>query len=1179
MPPPKTIAEKYKKKDLRSHIYDLPDTYIGGCDPATTELYVYDDDQQNMVKRSITYVPGFYKIYDELVTNTTDHATRLKLEAKEDSKPLKVIKISIDKDTGIVEVYNDGDSIEVEKHPDHNMYVPHLVFGNLLTSANYDKNEEKLGSGKNGVGAKCCNIFSKLFTVELVDHRNKKKYVQHFRENMTQYDEPIITSSGKSAPYTKIRFLPDYRRFGLEGLTDDIYALFRKRAIDITGCTDSNVAVYFNDEKLQCKSFQEYVNLFIPKGQPIVYEQCGDRWEVAVTYSPNHQFEQISFCNGISTFRGGKHLDHVTTQIVKRLGEMIQSKKKKEVKAQHIKENLMVFVKALIVNPSFDSQTKEYVTTKVTDFGSKCELSDKFFDKLYKTDLVNRVVNLTEFHDTKKLTKTDGKKTSRVIIPNFEDAIQAGSKDSAECTLMIVEGLSAKTLAVSGMSVIGRERFGVFPLKGKVMNIRDMSTDRIANNQEIAYLKKILGLETGKEYKDLSSLRYGKIMIITDADDDGVHIRGLLFNLFQALWPSLFKMDGFLTSLLTPVVKAFHKQKKQTLSFYSSADFENWRQNTDQSGWVTKYYKGLGSSKEDEAKQYFREMNKITYIYNGKQSEDCMDLAFNKKRADDRKQWLMKYQRDITINYEDREIPYEDFVHKELIHYSNRDVERSIPNVCDGMKESLRKILYTCFKRKLYTSEIRVAQLAGSVSELTAYHHGEASLQNAIIGMAQTFVGSNNINLLQPNGQFGSRQASGQDAASPRYIYTLLSPLARAIFREEDHCILKYLYDDEVPIEPQYYIPILPMILVNGCIGIATGFSTNIPCYNPSDLIQWCRTVMQGLDKEFGNIQELGINGDETSRVYDFIHSCPLSTIHPWYLGFKGTITLDDDNVYASKGIYEWTDDTTVEITELPLNVWTDNYKEMLDKMLADGHTYLKDYENHSTTKNVRFVLKFTATAKKHYTDAKFETEFKLTSRKQLSVRNQHLYNANGQIQRYHEIADIFREWACVRLTAYQKRKAHQIAEMEKEYQVLSAKVRFIREIIANEVHVMNRPQKDVVQQLKDREYPTDPYASQQEEETTTNNPYQYLVKMPIYQLTQEKKEQLEKEAADLNTRMENLRGTRIQHIWRDEIAHLEKLWNAHRDAILEEYKEDLETAKDASKGGPRKRKAPAKKK
>jgi DNA topoisomerase-2 len=1193
MPPKeKDLDEKYKKHELRSHIYSLPDTYIGSIEPAVIETYAYNDTDRRMEKKELMVIQGLYKIYDEILVNAIDQSMRLKAEienGRKDIKPLKTIRISIDKQTGYIEVMNDGDGIDVETHPSYNVLIPELIFGELLTSTNYNTEEERLWGGRNGYGSKLTNIFSKEFIVETVDHRRSKMYQQRFYDNMKLREKAKVKASTK-LPYTKIRFLPDYERFGLKGMTDDMYRLFRKRAFDVCATTDPTVSVYFNDQKLEVKDFEKYADLYLGSKEehPRVHEACGDgRWEVVASYNESGQFEQVSFVNGINTLRGGKHVDQVVLQITKRLAEMVSGKKKKEIKPQYIRDNLIVFVKALIVNPSFDSQTKETLTTQASKFGSKCDLSDKFYDKLYKTGLADKALSLTEFHENKQLKKTDGKKTSRVLIPNLDDANRAGTKDSAKCTLILTEGLSAKTMAISGLSVVGRDYYGVFPLRGKILNVKDAAVAKITANEEITNLKKILGLEQGKEYKDLSSLRYGKIMALCDSDVDGSHIKGLLFNVFQSLWPSLYKTDGFLVSMLTPIVKAIHGTTKETISFYNLTDYENWRERKEREpsglrNWRFKYYKGLGTSTDTEAKEYFKEMQEVHYKYQGKPSDESIDLAFNKKRADDRKSWLMRYNRQNILDYTRRDIPYEDFVNKELIHFSNRDLERSIPSLCDGLKESTRKILFGCFKRKLYTNEIRVAQLSGYVSEVSAYHHGEASLQQAIIGMAQQFVGANNINLLQPNGQFGSRLLGGSDAASPRYIHTLLSPLARVIYREEDNAILDYLDDDGIPVEPEYYIPIIPMILVNGGIGIGTGFSTNIPNHNPSDIVDMCKAIISTLEKSTDAID----TKEQLETAVRAMSKTKLPRAHPWYLGFKGRIEDYKDGSYQSRGIWSWIDDQTVEITELPIGVWTDDYKEFLVQMITNGSPYLKDFSSHYTPNKVRFVLYLYPGVRAKLASI-IETEFKLVSTKNLSMNNIHLYSADGAIRRFKTPQEIVLEWAAVRLEKYYDRKRHQLRSMEADYKVLGAKVRFIQDIIDKRVNVMNQKQKDVDEQLSALGYPklsetmvAEQQAVAEEGAGPSTVPakakdadYNYLTRMPIHQLTYEKKVALEKEADALKVMIRELKATPIYAIWARELDEFAKAWDTFRRGMEEHY--DLEE-EGASATPTKKRRATA---
>ena len=1133
--------KKYKKHELRSHIYSRPSMYIGTIDPNTIDTYIIDDND-TIIKSNITFIPGLFKIFDEAIVNAIDHSVRTRKD-ENNTNIVKNIKISINKETGVIEIFNDGMGIEIIKHTEYDIWIPELIFGELLTSSNYNDDEVRIVGGVNGLGIKLTNIFSKSFTIETVDSTRKKLYIQQFSENLTIKEVPEIKSCQKKS-YTKITFKPDYEKFGLENITEDIYKLFKRRVYDVSACTDVSVNVYFNDKKINIKDFEKYADLFLDTKtiQPRIYEKVNDRWEVAVAISKTSSFDQISFVNGINTIRGGRHVEYIVNAITKKLVDMTLLKKKKAIKPQHIKENLFIFIKSTIENPTFDSQTKETLTTLVTKFGSKCELSEKFYEKLYKSGIIELALSATEVVDQKKLVKTDGKKVNKIIVPKLDDANLAGTKDSKECTLILTEGDSAKTMAISGLSVVGRDKYGVYPLKGKIINVKDITLQKITDNNEITNLKKILGLEQNKDYsKGIDSLRYGKIMIMTDQDHDGSHIKGLLFNVFQTLWLSLYKYEGFLTSMLTPIIKATNTSTKHIISFYNMSDYESWVETIDRkSQWKIKYYKGLGTSTDQEAKEYFKEMRQITY-HHTEESDGSIDLAFNKKRADDRKRWLSTYDKYDVLDYTENKISYETFINKDLIHFSNRNLERSIPHICDGLKESTRKILYACLKRNLYHNEIKVAQLAGNVSEVTAYHHGENSLQEAIIGMAQIFVGTNNINMLEPIGQMGSRISGGQDASSPRYIYTLLSKLTKLIFKEEDNSILNYLNEDGLLIEPEYYIPIIPMILVNGGIGIGTGYSTNIPQFNPQTIIEIYLDIINKIDNDIGKI----LTVEDIEKCNTIINDIDILELVPYYLGFKGEIDKNDKGNYYSKGIYNWINNSTIEITELPIGTWTENYKEYLEGMILNNNKYLKSFENHYTAKNVKFLLKINDGLKEEL-EPNILTEFNLTSSKNLSLNNMHLFSEKGCIKKYNNTIEIIKEWAIIRINKYYDRKDRQLNILTEEFNILSAKIKFIIDIINGNIIIMNIKIKDIEEQLEKGEY------------YKCDDSYDYLLKMPISQLTLEKKENLEKEVEKLEIKINELKEMSIIKIWGNELELLLLEWNKHKETIEDDYMNDL---------------------
>jgi DNA topoisomerase-2 len=614
---------------------------------------------------------------------------------------------------------------------------------------------------------------------------------------------------------------------------------------------------------------------------------------------------------------------------------------------------------------------------------------------------------------------------------------------------------------------------------------------------------------------------------MTDQDHDGFHIKGLLLNMFHSMWPSLLDKD-FISYMNTPIVKVW--LKKDIKSFYTLTDYNKWKEKTkNYKKYNIKYYKGLGTSTAKESKEYFKELKLNTYVSPEKELTDkSINLAFNKKQADDRKEWLKKYDENEILDYKIPETKIEDFINKELIHFSNADTCRSIGSCMDGLKTSQRKILYSCFKRKLY-SEIRVAQLAGYVSEHAAYHHGEASLQGAIINMAQNFVGSNNINVLMPNGQFGTRIMGGSDSASPRYIHTELNPIVDTIYPKDDMPLLKYTDDDGLLVEPEYYVPIIPMVLVNGMVGIGTGFSTNIPLFNPQKIIN--------------NIKRK-LNGD---KYY---------VMHPHYNNFKGKIELKpgENNVYITRGVYKvYANDNKVVITELPIGKWTDDYiKFIQDNInLTKDHknNFITDYENHSTDTEIRIVLKVTDefifdsehSPPKNDGLTYVEKMLKLTSNK--SLTNIHLYNSKNQIQKYDTIYKIMDEHYASRYFLYQQRKEYLLEILKNKIIVLESKIKFINEIIDEIIIINKKTRKEIITQLYEKEYillddNTIRLTSDIKIEKVGTE-YDYLIKMPLYSLSQDKIDELQKELEKNNTEYNILENKSVKDMWTEELNTL----------------------------------------
>ena len=374
--------------------------------------------------------------------------------------------------------------------------MPQQIFGNLLTGSNFDDNEAKTTGGRNGYGAKLANIFSREFVVETADKSRGLKYKQTFRDNMSARANPIIEKYN-GTDFTSITFYPDLHRFKMNVMDADIVALLSKRVYDIAATNSgagSKVNVFLNGARIEARSFEQYIGNCVGLEQPCAFERINDRWEVGVSVSDG-TFQQISFVNSIATIKGGTHVNYITDQITTRLMGVVKKKNKgQEVKAGAIKNHIAVFVNALVVNPAFDSQTKENLTTKMSSFGSTCVLPEKFLKSIEKSDIIDHVLNWAKFKQTAELKKKGGSKKSKLIgITKLDDANYAGTNKSRECTLILTEGDSAKALAISGLGVVGRDYYGVFPLKGKLLNVREASHQQMMKNEEIQNVAQILG--------------------------------------------------------------------------------------------------------------------------------------------------------------------------------------------------------------------------------------------------------------------------------------------------------------------------------------------------------------------------------------------------------------------------------------------------------------------------------------------------------------------------------------------------------------------------------------------------------------------------------------------------------------------------------------------------------------
>lgn len=1068
------IANKYKYQNDIEHVLANAGMYIGSLEPVRQTLWLYEDA---MATREIEFHPALYKIVDEPLTNCYDHYVRSRVSAD----PVKTIRVVVE--DARVSIFNDGESIDVVKHPDLDIYIPEMVFGTLRTSANYGP-EDKIVGGKHGLGVKLTAVWSSLFQVDVVDAGRGLAYSQTFRDNL-QIAPPTIRKTRASGGSVQISFSPDFARFGVARFPDYFPSLVKKRLYDLA-LLAPEVRFYFNGKPLTRRAFKHYIESCIHTTKYAAHETR--HWKVAAAAS-DAGFVQVSFVNGIHTLHGGRHVDAVVDSLLAALRDLIKKRKQVSVPLKVLKDQLFVFVACDVVNPSFSGQIKESLISR--QFAEPVELPAEFVEKMYKYVAAASCSLWTareklkkEKQDTKLLHAGNGSKVESVRgIPELTDANWAGTSRSQRCTLIVCEGLSAATGILSGMASQDRDRLGVYPLRGKLFNPQDKGADKIAANKIISDLKKVLGLESGKTYTSTARLRYGQVVLMTDQDLDGAHIKGLALNVFFSLWPSLLSLRDFIGFAPTPIVKAARGARREV--FYYAHELDAWRARTpDAAAWTLKYYKGLGTSTAAEFKEYFKDLRVIFFEAAG-DTEAAFKMAFSRAAADQRKSWLMRYDRGAAMRVSpENRVSYSSFVNDELIHFSKYDCDRSIPSV-DGLKISQRKILFTAFKDA--RAEIKVAQFCGRVAQLTHYHHGEVNLEGAIVGMAQRFVGSNNVHLLEPLGQFGSRIAGGDDAASARYIFTRVAPLARYIFRPEDDPILEYNEEEGQRVEPRFYVPVVPMVLVNGASGIGTGFSSQILPHDLADLARRIKDRLEG--------------------------RAPAGDLRPFFRGFRGRVE-GAAGKYTTTGVWR-REGMMLEVSELPVGMWNLAFREHLESLVEAG--VVRRFTDASTDERVLFSVELAREV-----DDVVKT-FKL--HKTHSETNMYLFDADDRLRKFDSCEQIVEYYMDVRARFYQRRKEYTLEQLAREVAAARDKARFVRAAARREIDVFG-PRRDLERALKERGFER---AGE-------------LMDLPVSALQEENAARLERKHGELEERARRVAATSVRDMWLEDLEELLKI-------------------------------------
>ena len=1113
-----TSSVDYSELDEISHTIECPDVYMGALKNVTKDLYTFDG--KNVKMENVNYNTGLLKIFDEILTNASDNLQRK-------NSGIQNIMVNIGNDE--ISVYNDGKTIPIEKN-ENGIWIPELIFTHFRSGSNFRKRNKTTG-GKNGIGSKLTSVFSKQFEINIIN--NGKHYYQKVENNCRKVNPPVISNMNNSEESITITFKPD---FDLLRCSLTIYnkKVLYKRVHDLTYLP---INIYLNDELLPKLTWDEYVNSFSISKKLFTHTQ--DRWKIAFGVT-NDKFRSISYVNNISTYDGGEHVKYIIDQIYNFI------KPKCDVPKTTLRSKLVIIVSAIIDDPSFTSQAKEKLSTPPEEFGSKCIIPNQLLTKFLEYS------NILELLKPKqKVVKTKVKKGKLTNVEKLVEANKAGTSEGWKCTLFLCEGLSAKTMCDAGIGILGHDYFGCYPLRGKVLNARSASDNKYFNNRELNDIKEIIGLQDGVKYDSVKGLRYGKIVCVKDADADGAAIMGLVINFFESKFPSLLKLDGFFSEFISPMIKVIYnpndKNKRKVIPFYNEVEYRefinsvsgNKEQITDNSKrFSVEFIKGLATNEDSDIKEYFTNYNdnKIEIKFDNNY-DSWLDMAFNTKRANDRKVWLTTITPDTCLPRK-KNIPISviDFVKSDLVLFSYDNCVRSIPSCIDGLKPSQRKILYTLFKMgNKGFDKMKVFQLGGLVAKKANYHHGDQSMNSTIIGMAQNYPGcGNNIPLLKPSGQFGSRVENGEDAGAPRYISCSLDKVTRLIFPQIDDSLMNVKEEDNQKVEPFYYVPIIPMILVNGARGIGTGWSTDIPSFNPIEIINYVKSMIL-LDKP--------------------------SHIHSYYKDFVGKITEDKDR-WNYHGIVKKINNYTFNITELPIRYSTSKFISRLNFLVELGNldsisnaktreqkqdelmktaknnmvywtpnNIIESFENRSTVEKINFMITF----KDKVTIENVIDTLGLVQ----SIKNTNFtaFDAENMIKRFNNITEIIDEWYNVRYSIYELRLKKIIDDIEYNLKVISNKCKFIEENITKVIDIKNKPKSEIVSILETRNY--DKLSINEKDSNDDVKSYDYLLNMKIYSLTKEKYEQLKRKLEEMQSKLEEYKNLSVEEVWIEDLDTL----------------------------------------
>ena len=1112
----KIVSYQTQEESIRKR----PENLVASNVLLNEERLITTSDFQGLVNETFTCTHLFHQIFLEILSNAIDNFERSKV-AKIDPG---IIKVTINQQTNEISVYNEGLAFSCEYLKDKDIYNPSAALFNLLTSTNYDMDDtSRITIGRNGYGASVCSLFTSITTIHIFNAISKIEFKQSSYNCLTKLDEPIIMKYEGNKSYFTFTYIPDFKsvfpKSNITSISNQMVQWLAKSCLEASA--SSNVPIYFNSDNIKYEFniikpfFDLILNAYINIENISQFVEFNNKeFETKIViYDTPHYGISHGYVNGIHNPKGGSHIDFIASHIMKIIKPLLQQKQgSRGITITTLLKHISIFVTCNIpsVNISFDGQRKE----KLIASKYKITFTDK--DNNYILDQMKEwqaIDVINQISSNKLYKEIDGKKIYFINVKNYFGAKNAGSKkDSYKCVLNIVEGDSTINSVVKG---IDSDWEGIFAVGGKILNTSKCNNDEQSDDEVLAKkvaskkigdLIKIMGLKMDTDYsidKNMEGLRYGKIRLLTDEDVDGYHIQGLIFNMMRDMFPSLFRMKDFIIVGNTPLIRLNNVKKEfKDKSFYSIGEYETWRDSNPNVKHSIKYLKGLGSNNDQDITHAFKVMKNKHYKYD-EMADNFMALAFDAGHEDNRKTWISSYDKEKYASKIDAS-SISGFVNNTLMMYNLELVMRCIPSITDGLKPSQRKILYTAMSLPASTTYISSLSFIGNVMESTHYHHGDSSLYMAIAGMISSYNGYNNYALISGDGQFGTIANSSPSAS--RYTSCGNSSNNSNFFVDDDNILIEYNYDGLIQIEPKYYIPIVPIFLLNGGVGIAIGWSTDYCPHHIDNIINWIKVFL--IKK---NNPTVDIN---------------YPVLKPWFKDYQGDVKQDSNGNWFTEGkfLYNKLQETTI-VTKFPVGITCESYGRKLDKKIITYANNKKKLEyKRSVKKNEEKDGTITITP--YFIIHGFESPSLITLglRSRVPDTNIKLLDESNRVLSFESTADALFYWCNFRYKMYEKRKVLQIESISKQLQEYELKVKFITDILDNKIDISKFKSMSLVEiksLLESLGYPVE------------------FIEIKMSSMNIESLNRLNEKIKQIKTKLNYYKDNNVTKIWMDDIINI----------------------------------------